>query len=260
MRQLIQRLQAKTRSTHGASVTEYAVLMALLGLIILGSVFAMGGGVRDTLAWLNGSVRDNVPAFEGPASSTPVASEPIASTPEEPREGRPLVMTFTGNASFQAFQIYAEQSNELFPNPRIDWGPMGGHCNPNLVAPESYMHDGHIRSYWTDYPQFTYACNLGPGDHKVRVYAPLYLLTRLPATLKGVDDWGDVGLWNLDRAFSHASNLEYVPSDLPPRSRGCGARLGASCLASTRRRTPRPLPPPCRPPPHPRSARGTWAT
>jgi len=208
----IRPFQEKIRTSRGASVTEYAVLMALLAVIILGSVFAMGGGVRDTLAWLNGSVRENVPWYEG-AASTPLASQPLAS---EPREGDPLVMTFSGVARFQMYRLYNEPSNAAFPNPRIDWGPTGAHCDPTLHGMDNpnYYDINYLRINWpTLDPHYT--CDLGAGTHQVRVYAPLHVLSGFDTSLVAIEDWGDTNLFSLDRAFRNATNLVRLPSNLP---------------------------------------------
>jgi len=199
--------------TRGASATEYAVLIALLGVIIIGAVFATGIGVRDVFETADGrwSSAQRPPEAVGsqPVASVPVASDPVAS---EPREGDPLVMTFSGTPSFEIYR-YRDASN--FPNPRIDWGPGGEACPTTFrIIPdeEGELSDGLNHPEWYS---DVYTCPLGSGTHTVRVYAPVDILTNISNTLVSVDAWGDTDIVSLQDAFSRTFSLTSLPATLP---------------------------------------------
>lgn len=53
MRALIHRLVIRE---HGASATEYAILVSLIAAVIVGAIFILGGGVNGLLVETNTSI------------------------------------------------------------------------------------------------------------------------------------------------------------------------------------------------------------
>lgn len=75
----LRRLQPTTRRPHdsGASAVEYALLIAAIGAVIIGVVFALGGKVRSAIDTTSTCLAANsASCTAAPAVSTPTATTP----------------------------------------------------------------------------------------------------------------------------------------------------------------------------------------
>ena len=215
-------------SNKGASATEYAVLIALLGAVSLGGLFLAGGDVRDALTMADDGLREGMgSSLEG--SNGQGNPGPIASTGEEPEDvlGDPLVMTFSGNARFRPFRLSSQSSSSKFPEPYIDWGPAGAHCETPMPVPFPNQTAQSLLGWRNFEPSDQAArCTLGSGVHTVKVYGPVYHLTGFDQSLLSIEDWGDTGIVSLEGAFQFASNLQSLPAQPPSTLRDMSEIFG----------------------------------
>lgn len=205
----------KFGNNRGATVTEYAVLLSFLVVAALGATFTLSDDVRDAFGDSNSAIEQAIAS----SAQSPVSSTPVVVAPEEPEEGAPLVLVFRKSPRFEVYRI---SDSADFPEPRIDWGPGGEACATDFPKTDVSEQD---MVHW-DELNHTYACDLGAGEHRVKVYGSIHTLTEFGADLLAVESWGDTQIRSLEYAFA-AVTLPYdLPSSLPSSVRDMSHAFG----------------------------------
>lgn len=199
------------RATRGAALAEYAVLLSLLVAGVFGVVLVFGQDIRDRFRDGDVAIRDAFASVEEAVASTPVE--------EEPQEGDPLVLVFRKTPRFEAYRIV---DSETFPEPRIEWGPGGEACS--TAFPKTNVTEQDMVQW--DELNHVYTCPLGSGEHVVKIYGEIHMVTEFGADLKAVQSWGDTQIKSLEYAFAGATLLEDVPSSLPSTVRDMSHSFG----------------------------------
>ena len=177
-------------AAKGASVVEYAVLLFFMGGAIVLSALSFGFDVRSVFERSDAALTAQL------ASQDQEEAPAVVVPPEEPPVQEPLVMTFSGPATF-AMIVYSSAEQE--EPARIDWGPAGGAC-------DSTVNQG----------SGVYDCTFSEsGMQTVRVYADVDRLNGFDGNLVSIDDWGTARLRSLHSAFMRATGLQALPTDLP---------------------------------------------
>jgi len=168
---------------RGASLTEYGIVLALLGATSIATVLGLGEEISNL--------------FSAAADGISVASITVASSPYDPDAFVFEVSTATG---------------AIFPsaggNIQIDWGDE----TANATCTTTYVIDPN-NPLTCDYPEAgTYQIAI-TGD--MTGYGQLYSAA-YKADITRMIQWGNTGLTDLSYALYGAQNLTEVPSDLPP--------------------------------------------
>lgn len=176
----------------GASATEYAVLLALLGVVVLVAAFALGGNLRGVFNTANASLRAGS-ALDDPTGG--IASQPLASQPEEDTGGMVLRVRVEAGDTVWFYPLDVAGSTV---DVGLDWGAGAGDC------PTAFVGEGEVSC--------TYA---QPGVYRVEITGVLPGVADIARSgfVEAVEQWGDVGLVSLFGAFESPA----APVDVPPR-------------------------------------------